>query len=126
MVKKPRVLAIDDEEITLMLIAELLRKMDLEVFSTTDSVQGIEMALSKKPDLILLDVYMPTRNGWSVLSQLRSNDSLRHTPVIILTSDDHVKSVELAYELGVSSYLTKPVNPDILKLKVTELLSNKV
>ena len=124
--KKAKILAIDDEEITLMVLSELLRKMDYHVFATPDPVNGIDLALKEKPDLILLDVYMPLRNGWSVLSQLRSDETIRKTPVIILTTDDQVKSVELAYELGVSSYLTKPVNADLLKSKVHELLNNKI
>jgi len=122
---KQKVLVIDDEEITLAMLASLSRKEGYEVLATSDAMEGMELALTEKPDLIVLDIYMPGRNGWSLLSQLRAEDKIANTPVIMLTSEDHAKSVELAYELGATSYLTKPIQPDRLKRKMAEALATK-
>ena len=123
--KRKKILVMDDDEITLTVVSELLRKGSRSILVSSDSVEGLQMAQAEKPDLIVLDVYMPSRNGWSVLSELRSLDATRHTPVLILTSESEAQSVDLAREMGVSAYLIKPVDGDVLRRKVDEVLAGR-
>ena len=122
---KNKILVIDDEEITLLLLSNLLSKADYDVVTTDQPLKGVQLAMQEKPDLIFLDINMPKRNGWSLFSQLRSQQGMEDVPVVILTSDAHDESVELAVELGAASYLKKPVDGDTIKTKISEILGSK-
>jgi CheY-like chemotaxis protein len=66
------------------------------------------------PTLVLLDLKMPRQNGFDVLAWMRSNEQLRGTPVVVLSSSNHEADVKRAYDLGASSYMVKPVGFDSL------------
>jgi CheY-like chemotaxis protein len=63
---------------------------------------------SPRPDLVLLDLNMPKKNGCEVLQEMRSDETLRPIPVVVLTTSDHDMDVNNAYRLGANSYITKP------------------
>lgn len=63
-----------------------------------------------RPDLILLDLNLPRRNGWEVLAQIKQDDQLRRIPVVVLTSSDVERDIALSYEHGANAYITKPVD----------------
>lgn len=63
-----------------------------------------------RPDLILLDLNLPRRNGWELLAQIKTDDGLRHIPVVVLTSSDVERDIALSYEHGANAYITKPVD----------------
>jgi len=69
-------------------------------------------AKSPRPDLILLDLNMPKKNGCEVLRELRSDETLRPIPVVVLTTSDHDMDVNNAYRLGANSYIAKPTELD--------------
>ena len=66
-----------------------------------------------KPDIILLDLHLPTTSGYDVLKYIRSTDGLKHIPVVILTASNSYKDIEKIYALGATSYITKPVDFDV-------------
>ncbi|MBN1918637.1 MAG: response regulator [Verrucomicrobia bacterium] len=63
-----------------------------------------------RPDLILLDLNLPGRDGRELLAEIKSSEKLRHIPVVVLTTSDDDKDIQRAYDLNASSYVTKPVN----------------
>ena len=68
-----------------------------------------EKSISPRPDLILLDINMPKKDGKQVLKEIRSNDSIKSIPVVMLTTSDQEKDIVDSYNLGVNSYISKPV-----------------
>lgn len=82
-----------------------------------------EFSTAERPDLILLDINIPIYNGHEVLRQIKSDDSLKKIPVIMLTTSSHQKDINQAYEHHANSYVTKPIEmEDFLKaiLKIEE------
>ncbi len=120
---KRNILVIDDEEITLKLLAVMLKNKGFNVLVAQDPARGLELAAKEKPDLIILDVFMPMMDGWDVLSQLQTTEPTREIPVVMLTSADQIKDAEMAFDLGASGYLTKPINPTLFNKKITDVLS---
>ena len=85
----------------------------------TDGVQAIEFLMQRgdytdapRPDIVLLDLNLPRKNGDEVLEEVRDDPSLRPIPVIVLTSSQAEEDVVRSYELCANAYLTKPVDPD--------------
>jgi two-component system response regulator len=76
-----------------------------------------------RPDLILLDLHMPKKDGLEVLDQLKADDDLRRIPVVMLTSSDRPQDIDRCYAAGASSYITKPVDQDGME-RVLKLLSD--
>jgi CheY-like chemotaxis protein len=101
------VLIIDDDEHVLDLMQRLLIREGYEVSVALNGEQGIEMARKLKPDVITLDVLMPGQDGWSVLSELKSDPQLTNIPVVMQSILDESNK---AFMLGASDYLTKPIN----------------
>ncbi|MBB3951844.1 PAS domain S-box-containing protein [Aureimonas jatrophae] len=106
------VLAIDDDPHARDLISRFLTKEGFTVRTASDGVAGLEMARALVPDVILLDVTMPKKDGWSVLAELKEDPRLSAVPVVMVSSLDEKR---IGYALGASDYLVKPVEWDRLK-----------
>jgi two-component system, OmpR family, phosphate regulon response regulator PhoB len=106
-----RVLVIDDEPDVLLLCRVNLEFAGHEVLETTDPEQGVAMAAKEHPDLIVLDVMLPTHDGLSILEELGELPETRDVPVILLTAkaqeDDQLKG----WQAGAAEYVTKPFSP---------------
>lgn len=103
MVKK--ILVVDDEKPIVDLISFNLKKEGHEVIEANDGEMGYNMALSEKPDLILLDVMLPKMDGFTVCRKLREKIS---TPIIMITAKEEEVDKVLGLELGADDYMTKP------------------
>jgi CheY-like chemotaxis protein len=108
---KRRILVIDDDPVTRDLMQRFLLKEGLQVELATGGQQGLEMAKQLQPDLITLDVMMPDMDGWSVLSQLKSDKTTADIPVVMLTMID---DKQRGYALGATDYLGKPIDRERL------------
>ncbi|WP_062018539.1 response regulator [Aureimonas sp. AU4] len=106
------VLAIDDDPHARDLVTRFLTKEGFTVRTASDGVAGLEMARALVPDVILLDVTMPKKDGWSVLAELKEDPRLSAVPVVMVSSLDEKR---IGYALGASDYLVKPVEWDRLK-----------
>ena len=96
-----------------------------EVSIAIDGQQGVDMAISLRPDLILMDMSLPVIDGWEATRQIRANDVTRKIPVIALTAHAMAGDREKAMEAGCDDYDTKPVEMERLLGKIAALLATK-
>ncbi len=102
-----QVLVIDDNPAILQLFERYLAPHHYEVMKAQGGIEALSMATKRPPDLIILDVMMPTMEGWQVLRSLKQNPTTEKTPIVICSV---LKEPELAISLGASAYLRKPVD----------------
>ncbi|MCD4830032.1 MAG: response regulator [Candidatus Cloacimonetes bacterium] len=116
------ILLVDDKKVITDIVGELLRtRTDYKVIATNDSIDTLNLAVENEPDAILLDLNMPGMDGISVARKLRQNRLTNHIPIIFMTASHDSRRVNEARELGVSSYLLKPVVFDKL-LQVLQMV----
>lgn len=117
-----RTLIIDADRDIAELIGDNLRRVGFEVLTAHDGLEGIRIALREQPDLIVLDVLLPSRDGYAVLHELRNDPRAEWIPVILLTAlrrpEDRIRGLEA----GADDYLTKPFNPRELVLRIQAVL----
>lgn len=123
---KKKILVIEDNQQNLYLIRYLLEDCGYEVFEAMDGKEGIEMAASISPDLILLDIQLPTMDGYVVARTLRQNPELAKTPIVAVTSYAMSGDREKALEAGCSGYVEKPIDPDTFPAQVEKALSGEL
>lgn len=117
-----RVLLIDDDEMLLNTLQELLHREGYQVLSTADGPQGITIYKERHPDLVLLDLGLPSMNGLEVLRKIREIDA--EAKVIVITGNDSKEAAEVALRSGALTYLIKPVDPGpLLKFFKSNLTS---
>ena len=109
--RRTLLLVIDDNEGLVELFRRYLTGEDYRVIGAPDGVEGQRMAEEHSPDLIVLDVMMPQRDGWEVMQLLRNRQSTRGIPVILCSV---VEDPELAFSLGAAEFLSKPVKREEL------------
>jgi CheY-like chemotaxis protein len=108
--KKKKILLVDDSSTALMIEKMLLGKASYDVITARDGREGVEKALAERPDLILMDVVMPTMTGLEACRVLRQNASTMRTPIILVTTRGESEGVEAGFASGCSDYVTKPIN----------------
>lgn len=118
---KGRILLIEDNEQNRYLLTFLLTRNGYRVEAATDGPLGIEMARSQPPDLILLDIQLPTMDGHAVAEALRRIPSLARTPLIAVTSFAMAGDREKALASGCDGYIEKPIDPDTFVAEVEQL-----
>ena len=105
--KKTKILIVEDEEILLTALSEELKQEGFEAVGAKDGMEGVAMAMSEKPDLILLDLVMPKLDGIGALKQMKENPETKDIPVVILTNLSDYDKVSDALSLGAMDYLVK-------------------
>jgi len=106
------VLLIEDNEQNRYLTTFLLEKSGYEVVSAVDGAEGIELAARVLPRVILLDIQLPTMDGYAVARALRDNPALRDTPIVAVTSYAMAGDKEKALAAGCNGYIEKPIDPE--------------
>lgn len=117
-----RVLVVDDDQDILDLVAFNLGKAGLDCRIALDGVQGLKLALTDSPDLIVLDIMLPGLTGIQVLERLKSDSVARGIPVILLTAKSQEADRVRGLELGADDYVTKPFSVRELVLRVRRTL----
>jgi two-component system, cell cycle response regulator DivK len=118
----PRILLVEDNEMNRDMLSRRLIRNGYEVCIAMDGQQGADMALSERPDLILMDMSLPVIDGWEATRRIRANDVTRRIPVIALTAHAMAGDREKAMEAGCDDYDTKPVEITRLLGKIAALL----
>ena len=116
------ILLIEDEEDVSDLIRYHLRKAKLQILCASDGAEGMVMALSKRPDAIVLDIMLPKLNGFEVAKKLKADTRTEQIPILFLSAKGEAESRIKGLELGAEDYLTKPFSPRELVLRVQSLL----
>lgn len=101
------ILFIEDEPSLQKLVGRFLQNEGYKVISALDGEVGLELTKKMKPDLILLDLIMPKKNGFEVLQDLKKDEETKNIPIIILTNLEGSSDVEKALSLGATTYLVK-------------------
>jgi two-component system cell cycle response regulator DivK len=119
---KPPILLIEDNEQNRYLATFLLERHGHTVISAPDGPRGIELAQALVPSLILLDIQLPLMDGYAVARALRGCSSLRHIPIIAVTSYAMVGDREKSLAAGCTGYIEKPINPDTFVEEISRYL----
>ena len=102
-----KILFIEDEAVLQKTVSDFLISRNYEVHQALDGETGLRLAKEKKPDLVLLDLIMPRKNGFEVLESLKKDPETAHIPVIVLTNLEGTEEVERALSGGATTYLVK-------------------
>jgi two-component system cell cycle response regulator DivK len=113
-----RILLIEDNEQNRYLATYLLGLRGHHITAAVTGPAGIKLAGAERPDLILLDIQLPTMDGYSVARALRAIESLRQVPIVAVTSYAMVGDREKALAAGCNGYIEKPINPETFVAEV--------
>lgn len=113
---KPRVLIVEDEPHIVLSLEFLLQRAGYDTVTAGDGDAGLALVRRLRPDVVLLDIMLPKRNGYEICQAIKSDPGLRSIPVIVLSARGQEVEVLKGLELGAASYVTKPfANADILE-----------
>lgn len=118
-----KILLVEDNEMNRDMLSRRLARKGYEVSIAVDGQQGVEMAQSNAPDVILMDMSLPVLDGWEATRQLKNADATRHIPVIALTAHAMSGDRERALEAGCDDYDTKPIELTRLLEKIESMLN---
>jgi two-component system cell cycle response regulator DivK len=120
-----KILLVEDNEMNRDMLSRRLTRNGYEVVIAVDGQQGVDMAVSAKPDLILMDMSLPVIDGWEATRRIKANAAMRGIPVIALTAHAMAGDREKAMEVGCEDYDTKPIELSRLLGKIAALLVPK-
>lgn len=119
---RPLVLIADDDRSMLLLLRAALEQVNFEVLEVTDGSQAVESFRRYRPDMVLLDVLMPGLDGFETCAALRGLPGGSYVPIVMVTVMEDIDSINRAYELGATDFITKPINWGLLGHRVRYLL----
>ena len=117
------ILLIEDNEQNRYLLTFLLERHGHQVISAADGLRGLELARTHNPALVLLDIQLPTMDGYAVARALRKTEGLQRTPIIAVTSYAMPGDREKALASGCTGYIEKPINPDTFVAEMEQSLN---
>ncbi|MCE7948733.1 MAG: response regulator [Chloroflexi bacterium CFX4] len=116
-----KILVVEDSPDTRQMMTDLLENLGHSVSEARDGLEGVRVALSERPDLILLDLMMPTASGDSALSFMRGTPGLTDIPIMVVSAHPDVE--QIATRLGADGWLAKPIMFDELRRRINEMLA---
>ncbi|MBT8372679.1 MAG: response regulator [Desulfobacterales bacterium] len=119
------ILVVEDSPTYLRQTTQLLQKNDYTTISAMDGEEALEKAIQEHPDLIVLDIILPKKNGFQVCRQLKTSPDTQDIKIIMLTSKSQDSDRFWGLKQGADEYLTKPLDDDQLVTSVAELLKMK-
>ncbi len=122
-----RILIVDDEAFIRVLLMQTLEELEdqgVEILSAADGQEGLDLALSERPDLVFLDVMMPKLSGYEVCRQIKSVNTKIY--VVLLTAKGQSIDKEEGTDAGADEYVTKPFDPDYILNRAAELLGLEI
>lgn len=120
-----KILIVDDEPNIVLSVEFLMKREGYEVVTANDGQAAMDMLPDVKPDLMILDVMMPRKNGFEVCNEVRASSELSGLPILMLSAKGREAEVKKGISLGADAYITKPFSTHDLVAKVNELLKLK-
>ena len=117
-----RILIVEDNATSRELLRAVLEKQGYHILEASDGEEALQQLKHSTPDLVLLDLQIPIRNGYDVLKAIRGDESLARLPVVALTASAMRGDREKALAAGFTGYIAKPVGPTQLRDEVRRLL----
>jgi CheY-like chemotaxis protein len=117
-----RILVVEDNPDNRILITDVLASMSYDVLVAVDGEEGVKVAQTEIPDLILMDLSLPKLDGWAAASQIKANATLSHVPIIALTAHAMIGDREKALQAGCDDYVSKPIDLRELASKLAHYL----
>ena len=121
----PKVLLVEDNEMNRDMLSRRLQRKGYEVVMAVDGGQGVEMAKTMAPDLILMDMSLPVLDGWEATRQIKADPATQPIPIIALTAHAMAGDRDKALEAGCDDYDTKPIELPRLLGKIEALLQKR-
>ena len=119
----PKILLVEDNEMNRDMLSRRLARKGYEVVLAVDGQNGVEMARTHAPDLVLMDMSLPVLDGWEATRRLKADTATQHIPVVALTAHAMSSDRDKALEAGCDDYDTKPIELPRLLEKIEALLS---
>jgi two-component system, cell cycle response regulator DivK len=120
-----KILLVEDDEMNRDMLSRRLARQGYQVVVAVDARQGLALARSESPDLILMDLNLPGRDGWETTRQLRTAPQTRTIPIIAVTGHAMTGDREIALDVGFDDYETKPIDFPRLLAKIEGMLGRK-
>ena len=114
----PKILLVEDNEMNRDMLSRRLARRGYQIVIAVDGQQGVDLANSELPALILMDMSLPVIDGWEATRRIKASDATRHIPVIALTAHAMAGDREQALAAGCDDYDTKPIELDRLRPKI--------
>jgi CheY-like chemotaxis protein len=121
----PKILLVEDNEMNRDMLSRRLTRNGFDVVIAVDGQQGVDMATSERPDVILMDLSLPVMDGWEATRRVKADAATRAIPVIALTANALVEDRERAIAAGCDDFDTKPVELPRLLEKINSQLQRK-
>jgi len=123
-----KILLVDDDSDFVEAVTMILKPKKFEVIVAYDGKEGIEKVKTERPDLVVLDVMMPEKDGYTVCRELKSDPKWSHIPILLLTAvASHVPTTRFTQQMGMETeaddYIDKPVEPEVLVKRIETLLA---
>ncbi len=119
-----KILIVDDEPNILVSLEYLMKREGYEVHLARDGQEALDVLRRERPRLVLLDVMMPKKSGFEVCQELRADESVKDTLVLMLTAKGRETDIAKGLGVGANAYVTKPFSTRELVQKVSEMLGN--
>jgi CheY-like chemotaxis protein len=116
------ILLVEDNEMNVDMLSRRLERRGFQVSVARDGAQGVALAQSKKPDLILMDMSLPIMDGWQATRTIKADGDLRHIPIIALTAHALAEDREACFAAGCDDYESKPIRLPELLAKIDQWL----
>ena len=121
--RKKQIVYVEDSNTVSMLVKYKLTMGGFDVKIITDGEFAFEIIKTELPDIVLLDVMLPIKNGFTILKELKSSEKTKNIPVIMLTTDSEEDLILKCFEEGASDYITKPFSTPVLVARIKKILN---
>lgn len=117
-----KILIVDDEVQLVLMLKFRLKTMGYEVLEAYNGEEGLRVARREKPDLILLDIMLPMKDGYEVCLELKNDPGYSDIPIVLFSAKTEEADIEKGEKVGADAYITKPFESTVLVDKIEELL----
>ncbi|MCF6185098.1 MAG: response regulator [Bacteroidales bacterium] len=120
---KKKILVVEDTSAVREEICDILKMEGFNVSEAVNGKEGLRLAQTVKPNLILTDIVMPEMNGFELYENIAKNSKIQNIPIIFLSANADKDALERAKKMGTGEYIVKPVSPDILIKTITNRIN---